>query len=41
VSVKEYKIFVQNNKGTDKHSLVHVMNGYGEWNMGPLIIPWS
>jgi len=38
-SVEEYKTFVQNNRGTDKHVIVHVMNGCGEWNMEPLIIP--
>jgi len=41
VNVKEYKIFVQNNRGTDNHALLHVMNGYGECNMEPLIIPWA
>jgi hypothetical protein len=39
VSVNKYKIFVQNDKGTDKHAFVHVMNGYGEWNIEPLVIP--
>jgi hypothetical protein len=41
VIVKGYKIFVQNDRGTDKHVLVHVVNGYGEWNIEPLIIPWD
>jgi len=41
VSVKEYKIFVQNDRGTEKRALVHVMNGYGEWNIERLIIPWD
>ena len=36
-----YKIFVQNDRGTDKHALVHVMNGYGEWNIEQLVIPWG
>jgi hypothetical protein len=35
---KECKIFVQNSKGIEKYDLVHAMNGYGKWNMEPLVI---
>lgn len=41
VSVQQHTIFVQNNRSTDKLVLGHVMNGCGEWNMEPLIIPWG